>query len=123
MLASNEANFRTYCRRNYDCSLWLSMTKFSLFNPVQALRFALTERWLAKIMVKAWTYGWFQILFGKHVMLWVPLPAIATHLDARALSPNFDWHALMHEEAEQIDLEKSVKSGEVSPAVGLKSEV
>jgi hypothetical protein len=122
-LASNEANFRTYCRRNYDCSLWLSMTKFSIFNPVQTLRFALTERWFAKIVAKAWIYGWVQILFGKRALLWVPVPAIATHLDARALSPNFDWHALMNEEAEHIQLGKPVKSGEIGSGVGLKTEV
>ena len=83
------------------------MTKFSLFKPIQTLRFALTERLFAKIVLKAWTYGWFQILLGKRAKLWVPLPAIATHLDARALSPNFDWHALMNEEAEHIQSEGS----------------
>jgi hypothetical protein len=56
-------------------------------------------------------------------MLWVPVPAIATHLDARALSPNFDWHALMNEEAEHIQLGKPVKSGEIGSGVGLKTEV
>jgi hypothetical protein len=110
-LQSNQANFRTYCRRNYDSSLWLSLTKFSIFNPAQTLRFALTELWLAKIVAKAWLYGWTQIVFGKRVMLWVPVPAIATHLDAKALSPNFDWPAIIREQAEQIDLEKSVDSG------------
>ena len=121
-LASNEANFRTYCRRNFDCSLWLSMTKFSIFNPIQTLRFAFTERLFARIVAKAWIYGWVQILFGKRAMLWVPLPAIATHLDARALSPNFDWHALMNEEAQDIQSEKSAKTGELIPGVGLKTE-
>jgi len=106
-LASNESIFRTYCRRNYDCSLWLSMTKFSIFNPVQTLRFTFTEPSFAKIVAKAWTYGWLQILFGKRASLWVPLPAIATHLDARALSPNFDWPALMNNEAEHIQSETS----------------
>ena len=110
-LASNQAIFRTYCRRNYDSSLWLSLTKFSIFNPAQTLRFALTELWLAKIVAKAWLYGWTQIVFGKRVMLWVPVPAIATHLDAKALSPNFDWPAIIKERAEQIDIEKSVDSG------------
>jgi len=27
-LARNEKVFRSYCRRNHDCSLWLSLTKF-----------------------------------------------------------------------------------------------
>ena len=116
-LASNERNFRTYCRRNYDSSLWLSMTKFSIFNPVQTLRFALTELWLAKVVIKAWLYGWVQILFGKRVMLWVPVPAIATHLDIRALSPNFDWPALINEQAAGIELDKSLASDERTSSV------
>jgi hypothetical protein len=110
-LVRNEANFRTYCRRNYDSSLWLSMTKFSIFGPLRTFRFACQESWLAKIVVKAWLYGWAQILFGKRVKLWVPVPAIATHLDTRALSPNVDWNALMYAQAECIDIENSAVSG------------
>jgi len=109
-LARNEANFRTYCRRNHDCSLWLSMTKFSIFNPVRTFRFAWQQPLLAKIVAKAWLYGWTQILFGKRMSLWVPMPAIATHLDTRALSPTIDWVTLMNAEAESIDLENSVNS-------------
>ena len=44
--------------------------------------------------------------------LWVPMPAIATHLDTRALSPTIDWVTLMNAEAESIDLENSVNSGD-----------
>jgi hypothetical protein len=74
------------------------------------LRFAWKQPWLAKIVAKAWLYDWAQILFGKRVTLWVPVPAIATHLDTRALSPNVDWAALMNTIAASIDFEKSVDS-------------
>jgi hypothetical protein len=98
-LRRNEKTFRTYCRRNFDCSLWLSLTKYSLFNPFQILRFAYRQPWLAKIIAKAWRHNWTQILFGKRATLWVPLPGIATHLNRDALSPTIDWIAFMHEEA------------------------
>jgi hypothetical protein len=98
-LRRNERTFRTYCRRNYDCSLWLSLTKYSLFDPFQILRFVYREPWLAKIIAKAWRYNWSQILFGKRVTLWVPIPGIATHLNRDALSPTIDWIALMQVEA------------------------
>ncbi len=120
-LAANESTFRTYCRRNYDCSLWLSMTKFSIFNPIQTLRFAWKQPWLAKIVAKAWLYDWAQILFGNRVTLWVPVPAIATHLDTRALSPNVDWAALMNSIAASIDFEKSVDSNPYDRRVGSTS--
>ncbi len=94
--------FRTYCWRNHDCSLWLSLTKHSLFNPFQVLRFAYQQPLFAKIIAKAWLYGWSQILFGKRRKLWVPVPGIATHLDRQALSPTIDWGALILEQAEAI---------------------
>jgi hypothetical protein len=92
--------FKSYCWRNYDSSLWLSLTKKSLFNPFQFLSFALGERHYAKILAKAWLYGWPQIFFGKQMKLWVPIPGIATHLDAHGLSPTIDWLAIMAQKAE-----------------------
>jgi hypothetical protein len=90
-----QKNFRSYCDRNYDSSLWLSLTKYSIFNPFQALRFAINQRFFTKIIVKAWLYGWNQILFGRRAKLWVPVPGIATHLNAQALSPTIDWVSIM----------------------------
>jgi hypothetical protein len=87
--------FRTYPWRNHDCSLWLSLTKLSLFDPVAFLRLAVREPLFAKMIAKAWLYGWPQIFFGKRMKLWVPVPALATHLDIDALSPSIDWIKMM----------------------------
>ena len=57
----------------------------------QFLRLLVRDRLFAKMIAKAWLYGWPQILFGKRVKLWAPVPALATHLDVRALSPAVDW--------------------------------
>jgi hypothetical protein len=92
--------FKSYCRRNYDCSLWLSLTKKSLFAPVQFFQFVLGEQHFAKIIAKAWLYGWPQILFGRQMKLWTPIPGIATHLDLDGLSPMVDWLTIMKQEAE-----------------------
>ena len=35
--------FQSYCRGNFDSSLWLSLTKQSLFNPIQFWRFAIQD--------------------------------------------------------------------------------
>ena len=98
-LAEHVSVFRSYARGNYDCALWLSLTKRRVFNPVAFVRYLL-ERSYWKILVKAWLYGWRQILFGRRVKLWVPVPGIATHLDAKALSPNVDWIALIEQRLE-----------------------
>ena len=88
--------FRSYSWRNHDCSLWLSLTKLSLFNPLEFLRFAVKEPLFAKIIAKAWLYGWPQIFFGKRMNLWIPMPGLATHLDNKALSPGIDWVSIMN---------------------------
>jgi hypothetical protein len=106
-LQQKESTFRSYCRRNHDCSLWLSLTKHSLFNPFQFVRFAHREPLFAKIIAKAWLYGWSQILFGERMKLWVPVPGIATHLNGHALSPTIDWIALMKERAVGVALESA----------------
>jgi hypothetical protein len=98
-LRKKKAIFKSYCWRNHDCSLWLSLTKKSLFDPVQFLQFAFRERHFAKVIAKAWLYGWPQIFFGKQMKLWVPIPGIATHLDSDGLSPTVDWVRIMKQEA------------------------
>jgi hypothetical protein len=94
-LQKTQLVFRTYAWRNHDCSLWLSLTKHALFNPFEFMRHAVRAPLFAKMVAKSWLYGWPQILFGTRMKLWVPVPALATHLDSKALSPAFDWAAIM----------------------------
>lgn len=98
-----EPVFRSYCRRNDDCSLWLSLTKHSLLSPARLARYAFSQPLFARIIAKSWLYCWKQILFGKRRLLWVPVPGIATHLDAHALSPSIDWPALMRSQKDSIE--------------------
>lgn len=90
-----EQVFRTYCRKNMDASLWLSMTKIIVRNPLWGIRYATKDQLLFKIVVKSWLYGARQILFGRRRILWTPIPGIATHLDPNALSPTISWKMLM----------------------------
>lgn len=104
-LRQKAAVFRTYCWRNQDCSLWLSLTKHSLFSPFRFFRFLRRQPAFAKLMAEAWLYCWPQILFGSTMTLWVPVPGIATHLDANALSPTVDWEELLKRQAEMMAFE------------------
>jgi hypothetical protein len=101
-LQKTQRIFRSYASRNFDCSLWLSLTKENVLRPVDLLRWTVSQPHLAKIMAKAWFFGWSQILFGKRRKLWSPVPGIATHMDFHALSPSIDWPALMQAEANSI---------------------
>jgi hypothetical protein len=99
--------FRTYCRENSDASLWLSLTKQAVWNPFSLVRYARKRPWLAKITLKAWLYGWRQLLFGRRRHLWVPVPGIATHMDANALSPAVDWRSLMEQQS-SVDVDSAL---------------
>ncbi|HEX4603959.1 MAG TPA: hypothetical protein VH724_08215, partial [Candidatus Angelobacter sp.] len=68
-------------------------------HPVDFLRWTVRQPLFAKIIAKAWFFGWPQIFFGKRRKLWSPVPGVATHMDFHALSPTIDWPALMQEQA------------------------
>jgi hypothetical protein len=103
-LRKTERVFRGYKRRSLDCSMWLSLTKRRVFDIPFFCACLFREPLSCKIMLKSWLYFWRQILFGKKWTLWVPLPAVATHLDIHALSPTVDWPKLMEQESDAIKL-------------------
>jgi hypothetical protein len=92
-LESTHHVFRTYSCGNHDCSMWLSLTKTVVFNLPKFCRLALGDdhRAQTRLLAKAWLYGWRQILFGQRWNLWIPIPGIATHLDAGAIPSSVDW--------------------------------
>jgi hypothetical protein len=94
-LVEYEPVFRSYTRRNYDSSLWLSITKYRILNPACVLRFLLADRLMRRIMVKAWLYGWRQNVFGRRAQLWAPIPSLGLHLDRGHPAPGFDLTAEM----------------------------
>lgn len=99
-LARYERTLRSYSHGNGDCAMWLSLTKRRVFMPLTLLRFFLRGEFYWKEIVKAWIFCWRQIVFGRAVRLWVPLPGLATHLCAGLLSPSVDWVAWMSEMSE-----------------------
>jgi hypothetical protein len=97
-LAQYGAVFQSYAQGNFDSSLWLSLTKQRVCNPSFLIRSFLGGSFEWKIIAKAWLHCWRQILLGKKLKLWVPIPAIATHLDTRSFSPGVDWRDLIAED-------------------------
>ncbi len=94
--------FRSYTNGNDDVSLWISLTKHKLFNPVAIFtyHYRTTLRFL-RVILLAWQFCWRQILFGKRWNLWVPIPSIATHMESTDLAPNFNWLTKHSETTEQ----------------------
>ena len=110
-LKRTQAIFRRYTRRSLDCSIWLSLTKRRVLNPFFFVRHLRRERFSSKAIAKSWLYCWRQILFGRKWKLWVPIPGLATHVDAVALSPNVDWRVLLdrvqNQKVEEISVANS----------------
>jgi hypothetical protein len=98
-LRDTEWVMRTYAHRNYDCGVWLSLTKERVLAPWTWPRLARREPFTMKILAKAWFFGWRQILFGKKRRIWAPLPSIASHMDVKSLAPGMDWPTLMKEQS------------------------
>jgi hypothetical protein len=97
-LEEYEAVFRSYAKGNYDSSLWLSVTKCRILDPVSVVRFLAMDWFLRRVMVKSWLYGWRQNLFGRRAMLWAPVPSLGLHLDRAHPAPGFDLAAEMLKE-------------------------
>ncbi len=86
--------FKTYARRNEDGSIWIAITqKYGLLD----MRIYGTTSILFKLWLKAWFWGYRQILFGGTLRLWGPLPSVATHLESTCLAPAIDWQAHFRE--------------------------
>jgi hypothetical protein len=96
---------QTYSHSNHDCSMWLSLSKESVFSASKLVKCLLSKdpRGQASLMAKAWLHGWRQILFGRKWNIWIPIPAMATHLDANALSPAVDWTSLIKQKTEILN--------------------
>ncbi len=88
--------FDTYSKnRNYDSSLWVSLTKKKIFSIYSILNFILKKDRDLIRFIKAWIYCWRQIIFGKKYFLWVPEPSLGTHLEEDGISPNFGINELI----------------------------
>jgi len=74
-----------------DYSVWLSITKYNVFSPLRIMKYLFSNRVYFVMIARAWIYCWRQILFGRRWKLWVPMPAIATHMVKNLLAPCVNW--------------------------------
>jgi hypothetical protein len=95
VLTQTQTVLQSYAKGNFDVSMWLSLTKYQIFNPLLLIKYYRTDKFLYQVFKKTWRYGWRQILFGRTWQLWSPVPSIATHLDRDYLAPTIDWQQKM----------------------------
>lgn len=95
-LRKSEKTFRSYCKGNWDSSLWFSLTKFNVLSPA-SFYLLFSDLFLFKAIVKSWIYNSGQILFGKKYTLWQSIPSIATHMEKISLAPSIDWEQVVED--------------------------
>jgi hypothetical protein len=84
----------TYSKGNNDCAMWLVMTKTRILNPFNYIRYFFTHKESYNIL-KVGVKRSFRYFFNrKRYRLWVPHPALSTHLESGLESPGVDWVAL-----------------------------
>lgn len=82
--------FLTYAKGNNDCSLWLTLTKKHILNPLSWLRMLGNKECAGILKVAVKKSLWYYFTTKKY-SLWVPVPAIGTHLEKGLESPGIDW--------------------------------
>jgi len=83
--------FETYIKKNDDASLWFSLSKKRMLNPIKFIYYILKYFPGVKFMIKSWIHTPMQLLFGKKYKLWVPSKSLALHLDNQTMAPGIDW--------------------------------
>jgi hypothetical protein len=90
-LQQTRSTLFSYARKNSDATMWLSLTKQHVLNPCDLLVQPFIFPFRGWSLACAWCFNWRQILFGRRYTLWIPVPALATHMVAALLAPYVDW--------------------------------
>lgn len=89
-LLKTEKVFRSYCKGNWDSSLWFALTKHNVLKLKSIVLF-FSNRMLFKAVLLSWIKSWHQILFGEKINLWQPIPSLATHMESTGIAPAINW--------------------------------
>jgi len=91
--------FRTYQRKNLDVSLWMTLTKQTVLNPIAFLRCCRAKLNYGGYIAMSWRYNPFETLFGRRWKLWCPMPAVGTHMEEDLLAPSINWPEVFAKES------------------------
>ncbi|MCX7908694.1 MAG: glycosyltransferase family 2 protein [Ignavibacteria bacterium] len=99
--------FLTFGKKNYDSSLWFSLTKLGVFNPKFPLLPFVSKRkkFYTKMIGKMLIYNLKQTLFGPQFSLFAPIPSLATHLEKDSLAPNIQWNSYFNELIKKLNID------------------
>lgn len=95
-LKETQKTFLSYSNGNTDWGMWLSLTNNGSDHSKILLK-SLIHPGNIKNLFRSFKTNKNQILHGKIWKLWVPIPAIATHMEKKCLAPAIDWEKIMND--------------------------
>jgi len=90
-LTETKSVFETYLKKNFDASIWLSLTKHKVNNPLNLFKYFFESYLWFKIIMKSLIFSLNQIMNGKKYHLFVPVETLSTHMDIKCLPYGIDW--------------------------------
>lgn len=95
VLRKTQRYFRTFSKKNWDCSIFWTLCKYHIFSLRTIIKFARFAIKGDTFFIKAWLRTWYFTplanIFTRKYYLWTPIPSGATHLQEGGLAPNIDW--------------------------------
>lgn len=89
ILINIKDSLETFTKKNNDSSIWMGLTKIGLLDIRYFYRFfSGKDRDLIKL-IKAYYFSFWSIISKKKILLFVPMPSLATHLEASGIAPLF----------------------------------
>jgi len=100
VLSKTQKYFRTFARKNWDCSIFWTLCKYHIFS-IRSLFYFIMEAtrgnsFFLKIWLRCWYFTPFANIFTRKYRLWSPIPSAATHLQEGCLAPNVDWDKVVN---------------------------
>jgi len=71
--------------------MWLVLTKTFIYNPFKYIHFFFTNKESFNILKVAVKYSFKFFFTLRKYNLYVPIPAIGTHLEKEFISPGINW--------------------------------
>jgi hypothetical protein len=88
--------FLTYCNGNFDVCIWLTITGTFVRNPFNYFKYYFFDKNSFWILQTAFRKGLRFLFTSRKYKLWIPYPAIGTHIEKDFISPSVDWKEIAH---------------------------
>lgn len=95
VLRETHRYFRTFSKKNWDCSIFWTLGKRHIFSLRSFFKFfslaVKGETFFLKAWLRTWYFTPFANISTRKYHIWTPIPSGATHLQVGGIAPHVDW--------------------------------